>query len=248
MSLPYLYRQQPFMAMLYKVPSSKQQTSSFVHLKLVLNHYNCVGSTPVNGVASINCKAAQSTLSNNPYKVSFKSFSESGFNLVELIVTVAILAIVATIATPAVLTQLAHMEAKRIRYGMLNTLAVAKAESLIRRKNLLVCLSDGNGRCDRDSNQALLLFMDKNGNRHFDTDTDGLLVELTLSPKYGTLHLRAGNRDYVRFAGDSGKPRGFFGHIKYCPSSVYNQAMYQISFNQSGIIKYKPSTLHPTGC
>ncbi|MBP2279268.1 type IV fimbrial biogenesis protein FimT [Psychrobacter sp. PL19] len=233
------------MAMLYKVSSSNQHAFTFV---LALNNCKRVHSTPVDNVGMVDSKAVRTSPSASNYNTSFISCSEGGFNLVELIVTVTILAIIAVIATPTVLTQLAHMEAKRIRYGMLNTLALAKAESLIRRKNLLVCLSDGNGRCDRDSNRALLLFMDNNSNQDFDADTDGLLVELTLSPRYGTLHLRAGNRDYVRFAGDSGKPRGFFGHIKYCPSSNYNQAMYQISFNQSGIIKYKPSSMHPTGC
>ena len=172
-----------------------------------------------------------------------------GFTLVELIITVAIMAIILTIAYPHIMTLLANMEAKRIRYGIVNTLKIAKAESYIQRQNVIVCLSDINRRCDKDSNNALLLFFDKDNNQQFDSNVDVLIEEQRLSPKYGSLHLRAGQRHYVRFAGDSGNPRGFFGHIKYCPRSIYSQAMYQISFNQAGIIKYKPdSKRQPTEC
>ena len=177
------------------------------------------------------------------------SSQNKGFTLVELIVTVSIIAIIVTIATPFVLTQLAAMEAKRIRYTLSNTLAVAKAESLIRRKDLILCLSDTNGRCDRNSNAVLLLFVDSDGNNDFDVGTDLLLEQQRLSPKYATIHLRVGaKRHYTKFWGDSGKPRGHFGHIKYCPNSTYNTAKYQISFNQVGIIKYKPDSSHPTDC
>lgn len=175
--------------------------------------------------------------------------SQSGFNLVELMVTVMILAIIVTIAAPAIQTQLASMEARRIKNQLETTLKTAKAESFIRRQNLLVCLSNSGGRCHRDSNNKLLLFVDNNDNKHFDVLVDFLLNEESLNPKYSTLSLRVGNRrHYTKFWGDTGKPRGHFGHIKYCPASKYSRAMYQISFNQGGIIKYKPNDIHPTNC
>ena len=175
--------------------------------------------------------------------------NHNGFTLVELLVTITIVAIIVTIATPFIITQLTAMEAKRIRYALSNTLTLAKAESLIRRKDLIVCLSDANGRCNRDSNKTLLLFIDNNNDTHFDTGIDGLLEEQRLSPKYATVHLRVGsNRHYTKFWGDSGQPRGHFGHIKYCSISVYSDTKYQISFNQLGGIKYKPNSSHPTDC
>ena len=175
--------------------------------------------------------------------------SERGFNLIELIVTVAILAIIATIAAPYILEQLSRMEARRIAVQIETTLKSAKAESLIRRQDLLVCLSNIGGRCDRSSYKELLIFSDKNNNNHFDIGIDDLIEEQALNPKYSTLYLRVGNnRHYTKFWGDSGSPRGHFGHIKYCPTSTYNQTMYQISFSQLGRITYKPNESHPTGC
>lgn len=175
--------------------------------------------------------------------------NEHGFNLVELIITVAILAIIAMIATPYILTQLARMEAKRIAGQIDTTLTMAKAESYIRRQNLLVCLSNNGGLCHRDSFKQLLLFSDKNNNNNYDVGIDDLLEVQALNPKYSTLYLRVGNnRHYTKFWGDSGSPRGHFGHIKYCPTSTYNHTMYQISFSQVGRITYKPHEDHPTGC
>ena len=189
------------------------------------------------------------------YRVSFnrlknqKPYHDKGFNLVELIVTVAVLSILAMIAAPFIMEQLARMEAKRIEGQIENMLTLAKAESYIRRQDLLVCLSNNSGICHRDSYKSLLLFLDRNNNKNFDLGVDDLLEEQALNPKYSTLYLRVGNnRHYTKFWGDSGSPRGHFGHIKYCPTSTYNQAMYQISFNQVGRITYKPNESYPTDC
>ena len=175
--------------------------------------------------------------------------NERGFTLVELIVTIAVLAILTMIATPYILEQLARMEAKRIESQIRNTLTLAKAESYIRRQDLLVCLSNNGAICDRDSYKQLLLFLDINNNKNFDLGVDDLLEQQALEPKYSTLYLRVGDkRHYTKFWGDSGKPRGHFGHFKYCPTSTYNHTMYQISFSQGGRVTYKPNASHPTDC
>ena len=179
----------------------------------------------------------------------FQPKNERGFTLIELIVTIAVLAILTMIATPYILEQLARMEAKRIESQIRNTLTLAKAESYIRRQDLLVCLSNNGAICDRDSYKQLLLFSDKNNNKNFDLGVDDLLEQQALEPKYSTLYLRVGDkRHYTKFWGDSGKPRGHFGHFKYCPTSTYNHTMYQISFSQGGRVTYKPNASHPTDC
>ena len=181
--------------------------------------------------------------------MSMQRKNNSGFTLIELIVTVSILAIIVTIAFPHIMTYLTNMEAKRIRFALTNGLSQAKTESFIYRKNVIVCLSDANRKCQKDSHELLLIFFDKNANNKYDGAIDELIEEQILNPKYGTMHLRAGKRDYIKFSGESGNPRAHYGHVKYCPSSIYNSAKYQISFNQSGIIKYKPdSKKQPTEC
>ena len=180
---------------------------------------------------------------------TYSTSSQRGFTLVELMVTVLILAIIVAIATPSILTQLANMESQRIKVQLKSALSLAKSESYISRQDILVCLSNDGQQCDRNSDTMLLLFVDKNNNKSFDASTDTLLVKQSLNLKYSTLKLRVGaKRHYTKFWGDSGKPRGHFGHIKYCPTSTYNHSKYQISFNQNGIIRQKLNENHPTEC
>ena len=141
------------------------------------------------------------------------------------------------------------MEANRVKSQLENTLSLVKAESYISRQDIIVCLAKNERRCHRNGDKTLLAFVDKNNNHRFDAQVDTLLAKQTLNLKYSTVKLRVGGRrHYTKFWGDSGKPRGHFGHIKYCPTSSYNQTMYQISFNQAGIVRYKPNADHPTDC
>jgi len=173
----------------------------------------------------------------------------NGFTLVELTVTTMVLGIIAAIAAPSILTHLARMEAQRVKHQLENTLSLAKAESYISRQDVLICLSNDAQQCHRNSDKTLLLFVDKNNNKHFDSQVDTLLTQQSLNLRYSTVKLRVGGRrHYTKFWGDSGRPRGHFGHIKYCPTSSYNKSMYQISFNQSGIVKHKLNVDHPTKC
>lgn len=172
-----------------------------------------------------------------------------GFTLVELIITVAILAIILAIAAPSVQTKLASMEALRIKNQVETSLAIAKSESYIRKENVLVCLSNDGEHCQRDDDKMLLVFIDKSDSKNYDAQVDLLITQQSLNPKYSKLSLRVGNkRHYTKFWGDSGTPRGHFGHIKYCPTAAYNKAMYLISFNQAGIVKQKLDENHPTQC
>lgn len=60
----------------------------------------------------------------------------SGFTLIELMVTIAVLAIIVGIAAPSINTQLANQRVKSTTATLANALKEAKAESIIRRQNL----------------------------------------------------------------------------------------------------------------
>lgn len=173
-----------------------------------------------------------------------------GFTLFELLVTVAIMSIITLMAYPSIMNYLANSEARRIRLLLHNNIKLAKATSYTHRKRVFMCLTDKTGNCHRDGDESILLFFDQNGDNNFkENDGDSLISKQALNLKYGQVDMRAGRRHYVRFASDTGMPRGFFGHFKYCPTGHYNDNMYQLSFNQVGIVRFKPhSTRQPTGC
>lgn len=62
--------------------------------------------------------------------------TSSGFTLIELMVTIAVLAIIVGIAAPSISTQLANQRVKSTASTLENALKEAKAESIIRRQDL----------------------------------------------------------------------------------------------------------------
>ena len=69
---------------------------------------------------------------------STRRTASSGFTLVELMVTIAVLAIIVSIAAPNISTQLANQRVKSTAATLENALKEAKAESVIRRQNIAV--------------------------------------------------------------------------------------------------------------
>lgn len=64
--------------------------------------------------------------------------TSSGFTLIELMVTIAVLAIIVSIAAPNISTQLANQRVKSTVSLIENALKEAKAESVIRRQDIRV--------------------------------------------------------------------------------------------------------------
>ena len=64
--------------------------------------------------------------------------TSSGFTLIELMVTIAVLAIIVGIAAPSISTQLANQRVKSTVSIIESALKEAKAESIIRRQNIAV--------------------------------------------------------------------------------------------------------------
>ena len=80
----------------------------------------------------------KASANNRPQKLSISS---SGFTLIELMVTIAVLAIIVSIAAPNISTQLANQRVKSTASVIENALKEAKAESIIRRQNVMVTYS-----------------------------------------------------------------------------------------------------------
>lgn len=68
--------------------------------------------------------------------------TSSGFTLIELMVTIAVLAIIVSIAAPNISNQLANQRVKSTTATLVNALKEAKAESLIRRQDVELSYDD----------------------------------------------------------------------------------------------------------
>ena len=67
--------------------------------------------------------------------------TSSGFTLIELMVTIAVMAIIMSIAAPSFNTQIANQRVKSTAVNIESALKEAKAESIIRRQNVMVTFS-----------------------------------------------------------------------------------------------------------
>lgn len=70
--------------------------------------------------------------------------TSSGFTLIELMVTIAILAIIVSIAAPNISTQLANQRIKSTTATLHNALKEAKVESVIRRQDITLTYNNNN--------------------------------------------------------------------------------------------------------
>lgn len=70
--------------------------------------------------------------------------AHSGFTLIELMVTIAVLAIIVSIAAPSISTQLANQRVKSTASTLTNALKETKAESAIRRQPLTISIDSTN--------------------------------------------------------------------------------------------------------
>lgn len=68
--------------------------------------------------------------------------ASSGFTLIELMVTIAVMAIIVSIAAPNVSSQLANQRVKSTTATLHTALREAKTESIIRRKAITVSIKD----------------------------------------------------------------------------------------------------------
>lgn len=140
---------------------------------------------------------------------------QKGVSLLEMMIVMVLLVILATLAYPSFKKTLHGMEAKRIKSTLVMALKEARLMSFTNRQNLIVCLADENNQCHNRAKHKVILFKDNDNNQRFDAGE--LLKEYDLNAKYGSIEMNvSARRHYMKYFGDSGMPRGHFGHIKYC--------------------------------
>lgn len=171
-----------------------------------------------------------------------------GFTLVELIITISIIAVIASIAYPNIIALLRHQESMTVRNDLQNFLSTGKQFTLIYQTPIHLCIADENKQCVTSNGKTLLTFIDKDNNNRY-SPTDKLLEINDLSLRYGQLIMNiARNQPFIIFKAESGRPTGYMGHIKYCPTDGNTQEMFKVTFSKTAIIKVKTHHEEDTGC
>lgn len=172
-----------------------------------------------------------------------------GFTLIELLITISILAIIATMGMVAFTNSLKQMEAKNTASNLMSFLVSAKQDALIYQNPITVCLTNNSLSCVKTGGSQLISFIDKNNNNRFDASLDKLNHQIKLNLSWGTLTTDVAlNRAYIIFKPENSRPIGYMGNMQYCPSDGSVNDRFKVSFNITGMIKYKPYSLEAFDC
>ncbi|WP_323843215.1 GspH/FimT family pseudopilin [Moraxella sp. Pampa] len=166
-------------------------------------------------------------------------FWQSGFTLVEMMAVLTIVAVLIFFAQPTYIAMMQRIEAREVRRHIHEAIRLAKIESRIRGQDVLICPMN-NDVCSKVAQDNLLVFIDTNRNNKFDKKKDIVIIKEALSLRYGIISMSvSAGRDYIKFMGDTGKPRGNFGNIKYCNIFKEKTHSFQIVVNMNGMVSEK---------
>ncbi|MFL1732796.1 GspH/FimT family pseudopilin [Moraxella oculi] len=172
---------------------------------------------------------------------------QKGFTLFELMLVLVIVAVLIFFAQPFYWGIMQRVESHAIRRHIHDAIRLAKVESRIRNKDVLICIMSDDV-CHRNAQGSLIVFVDMNKNNKYD-NKDIIVSKERLSLKYGIISVNASaNRDYMKFMGDTGRPRGNFGHIKYCNVLKQEYHSFQVVVNMHGLVSEKRGDRLDIGC
>lgn len=171
-----------------------------------------------------------------------------GFGLLEMVVVLLIISVLLFFAYPAYDSLMQKVESNAVRRHIHEAIRVAKIESYTQNKDVIICAMNAANQCSKTAQQRLVVFLDNNHDNRFDTKDD-IVSSQPLILKYGIIDMRASlGRDYMKFMGDTGKPRGNFGHIKYCSIAHNKKHSFQVVINAHGVVSLKQGEMFDIGC
>ncbi len=102
---------------------------------------------------------------NSIQQISRHQSRHSGFTMLELLITMAIIAILAGIAAPSYNGMIARNKVNSMRENLANALQYARSEAIKRKVDVIVCASADQSSCNggTDWHQGWVIFADDNG-------------------------------------------------------------------------------------
>lgn len=184
---------------------------------------------------------------------------QSGFTLIELMVSIAVMAIVAVMAVGAWSNQMARYEASSTMIQIAAVLKESATDAMVMHRRQVVCFTANQVDCVGSGFTQIMSFTDTNKNATRDAD-EAITMIVPVDLKHGQLKLSAGlgSRGFV-FMEDTGRPRGTQGNVTYCADNgdmtiarsliMSRQGRIRHSFDYNGDgVHDRSSRNDPVGC
>ena len=184
---------------------------------------------------------------------------QSGFTLIELMVTIAVMVVVAVMAMSAWSNQMARYEARSTMIQIAAVLKESATDAMVMHRRQVVCFTANQMDCIGSRFTQIMGFTDTNKNASRDAD-EAITMIVPIDLKHGQLTLSAGlgSRGFV-FMEDTGRPRGTQGNVTYCADNgdmtiarsliMSRQGRIRHSFDYNGDgVHDRSSRNDPVGC
>lgn len=159
---------------------------------------------------------------------------QRAFTLMELMVVISIMTLLSLLAIPKFQEYLYNSEADRVKQILSISTKEAQILSFAYRNNLILCPADEDNRCNRMATDKIIIFTDRDNNQRLD-NSEELIKQYPLTIKHGRFEMRMSlHRHYMKYFGDSGYPKGHFGHFRYCSPSAAPKSSYKIVVSNIG--------------
>lgn len=146
----------------------------------------------------------------------------TGFTLIELVTTLAIVAVLLAVGLPGFGEAFARLRVQTAMHRVSTDLAMARSSAIMRRSPVVACPGTGMSGCrgDADWSHGWIVFADPDGNRKPDAGSDLLRVSDPPSGAGRTLRLGA-TRNFVRYQRD-GRSAGTNLTVRVCRGGTLN--------------------------
>ncbi|WLD58862.1 GspH/FimT family pseudopilin [Salinispirillum sp. LH 10-3-1] len=153
----------------------------------------------------------------------------AGFNLLELMTTVAILGILASVAIAPLRASVERAQTRAAMSQVHVALKLGRQSAVYHQQLVTICPLDASQRCSNDWNRELTVFLDPFNLRAVTQEEQ--VIERFPGVAHGRLQAAPAWKSYFQFT-SRGSSHGTLGHVRYCPD--HQTAAARIVVNMSG--------------
>jgi len=142
--------------------------------------------------------------------------NQSGFTLLQLLITTSITAILGGIGLPSMLHLVEREAAVANTNLVISLLHLARSQAITSGRPAIICPSKDGLECDKQWIGKLLIYQDNDYDNNFNKTVDEAVKHLSLSNHWSINWRAFGNRKYIYFTGGNGEFNQN-GTMEICP-------------------------------
>lgn len=159
---------------------------------------------------------------------------QTGYSLIELIVTASIAVILGSLALPAFANIIRSQQSLTAIQTLMTAYQQARTSAIMLNKPVTFCARKTSRSCGSDWSQGALVFTDNNSSNTIEED-ERLFIDLPPFPSGSNLSISTfGNRKYLRFAPNGLLENYSAGNIIFCPPGGKDTDARNLIFTRAG--------------